>query len=114
MTTATITHCSDCGAPLSDRVEVWTGSCEPCTEAWFTATVAAAPRTMHPLSDDIIRIVAKHHLIGVSWPRERDDFEDASDTDSEPLPASGWHALGLATQDRLTSRQQTGMAGDRS
>lgn len=45
--------------------------------------------------------------------RERDDFADLDDLDSEPLPASDWYDLDLATQDMLTSRQQTEMAGAR-
>ena len=31
----------------------------------------------------------------------------------DPLPASTFYDLDLATQDRLTKRQQTGMAGER-
>ena len=42
--------------------------------------------------------------------REGDDWFEP-EYESEPLPASTFYDLDLATQDRLTSRQQTGMAG---
>jgi hypothetical protein len=51
--TATITRCSDCGAPLTDPNAVMFGLCVRHLDDWFAAAVANAPKTFHPTSAHI-------------------------------------------------------------
>ena len=64
--TSTATHitCDACGRDLTDPDEQRTGLCTDDLVRWFAEACAVAPKTFHPTSHDINRIVAKHATIG--------------------------------------------------
>ena len=62
--TATRITCSDCGCTITDPQYTIFQLCPKHLDGWFNEACAVAPRTFHPTSHDINRIVAKHAAIG--------------------------------------------------